>query len=91
MTIKWLVELHRPGQPALFLYGKTGDEMAENIIEADDHYGEVGTEERMDKCWTSNALQASTYSEERAKQAAEALDRCCGGVVVAVEHMFIEE
>lgn len=87
--IKWLVELHRMRKPALFLYGESPESIAEAIIDADDYYGEFGTAERMSKCWTSNALHANTYDEAGANRVAEALDRCCGGVAVAVGHMFI--
>ena len=88
--IKWMVELRREGKPALFLYGDTPELIARAIIEADDYYGELGTSERMAKCWTPDALQANTYSEAGAKQTAAALDRCCGGVAVAVDHLFVE-
>jgi hypothetical protein len=89
--VKWLVELWRENKPALFLYGDSREEIARNIIEADDYYGEFGTAERMAKCWTPNALMANTYSEADAKQNAAALDRCCGGIAVAVDHLFISD
>lgn len=89
--IKWMVELHRGGKPALFLHGESAESIADAIIDADDYYGEHGSGARMARCWTPNALQANTYSEESAKQTADALDRCCGGVAVAVDHMFIDE
>jgi hypothetical protein len=89
--IKWMVELWRQDKPALFLHGESAETIATAIIEADDYYGEFGTAERMAKCWTPNALLANTYSEAGAKQTAKALNRCCGGVAVAVDHMFIDE
>ena len=85
---KWMVELHRIGKPALFLHGESPESIAEAIIDADDYYGEAGTHKRMEKCWTSHALMGNTYDEAGAKQTAEALDRCCGGVAVAVPHNY---
>lgn len=88
--VQWLVELRRGNMPALFLYGDTVESIGEAVLAADDYYGEPDTKERMAKCWTDNALHAYRYTEEGAKHTATSLDRCCGGIAVAVDHMFID-
>lgn len=81
----WVIELRgEPGgtkipEPLFLMYG-VPEEMARRVIKADDA-GVIG----IGSAWTQDLALAAKFKESNAKTTANALDRCCQGVAVAVK------